>query len=489
MSGRDHDHSLSENEDCGGRPGGFSLLDHGWWPVVVGLCGALIGTGALSDNSFLTQLATGRLILDGAVPTHDLYTWASEGTPLVVPAWGASGLYALADRVGSGLGVRLIIAACTAALILALWRLSAPAKANVARLGLVSVAALLGVSWWNERPQTFGYLALAAALLVVVERRSAWWLAGIFAVWVPLHGSWAMGVPFVGALIFVRVVESRAFGRREIGEVAAMVAGSCLGALATPYGWSLLTFPLEQLGRESLILIVEWRPLRLDSWMSMVFLAQGIAGSAALLWRRMWVRSAVALGMLALSIDAVRYAPLCAIAMVPLVAPAFAGLGTEEGISSPRRSHVAIVSGALAVAVVALMMWTPSYDLSHYPTSAVDELEARTWVGAERAELPHILTPDWVGNYLEWRYGTEAKPWVDDRAEVHDTVELARLVALLGEDPSRYERVIDAIDDDIVLWQSDTPFVRWLAEHEDYRIVDEVGEWTIACRVASGFCP
>ena len=56
-----------------------SLLEHGWWSVVAWTCGLALGAGALSDNSFLTHLATGRLIRSSGAPHHDLFTFASGG--------------------------------------------------------------------------------------------------------------------------------------------------------------------------------------------------------------------------------------------------------------------------------------------------------------------------------------------------------------------------------------------------------------------------
>ena len=48
-----------------------------------------MGAGSLSDNSFLTHLATGRLIRSSGAPTHDLFTFASGGVR--VDGWIAGG--------------------------------------------------------------------------------------------------------------------------------------------------------------------------------------------------------------------------------------------------------------------------------------------------------------------------------------------------------------------------------------------------------------
>ena len=90
-----------------GPAGGRSLIQRITQPTLGGALGVLfVGAGAaiglrsLADNSFLTHLATGRLILDsGSVPSHDPYTFTAAGEPWTVQSWLASLLYAVAEDV------------------------------------------------------------------------------------------------------------------------------------------------------------------------------------------------------------------------------------------------------------------------------------------------------------------------------------------------------------------------------------------------------
>ena len=59
--------------------------------------GLSIGIDQLSDNSFFTHLATGRLILDHGIPHHDVYSFTAPGEPWVVQSWLASVLYGWID--------------------------------------------------------------------------------------------------------------------------------------------------------------------------------------------------------------------------------------------------------------------------------------------------------------------------------------------------------------------------------------------------------
>ena len=89
------------------RPGWAPTLDH---ILVLGLVivALRIGLQPLVDNSFLTHLSTGRLILDhGAIPRHDPYSWTAHGDPWTVQSWGASVVYAGLERWFGLAGIRV----------------------------------------------------------------------------------------------------------------------------------------------------------------------------------------------------------------------------------------------------------------------------------------------------------------------------------------------------------------------------------------------
>ena len=55
---------------------------------------ASIGLSRISDNSFMTHLATGRLICGRhGIPSHDPYSFTAHGSSWVVQSWLASLLY------------------------------------------------------------------------------------------------------------------------------------------------------------------------------------------------------------------------------------------------------------------------------------------------------------------------------------------------------------------------------------------------------------
>src|SRR4051812_27067033 len=61
--------------------------------------GLKLGLHPLDDNSFLTHLAAGRLILHSGIPRVDPFSSTALGTPWVVQSWLVAALYGVAERL------------------------------------------------------------------------------------------------------------------------------------------------------------------------------------------------------------------------------------------------------------------------------------------------------------------------------------------------------------------------------------------------------
>ena len=172
--------------------------------------GWLIGLRSLGDNSFLTHLATGRLILDtGGVPNADPYTFTAAGEPWVVQSWLVSLAYASAEQVAGLDGVRVLVGALAATLAGLAWTLLRPAEGLVIRLFLIGIFLTIGAGLWAERPFVVGLLGLALLLLAMEGRLAPRWLLPIGWVWVNSHGSFPLGI----VLLVVAALGQRLDGR------------------------------------------------------------------------------------------------------------------------------------------------------------------------------------------------------------------------------------------------------------------------------------
>jgi hypothetical protein len=447
------------------------------------VAGLVVGLGPLGDNSWMTHLATGRLLLDGEVVRADPYTYTSGGESWVLQSWLASLLYAAVEAVAGMQGLRLLTAACTALLAGLLWRLTAPAGSVVGRAVVFWVSILVGVGLWSERPLLLGLVALAGMLVLLEEDRDPRWIAVVFALWVNVHGSFPIGIAVLAAL----AVGRRLDGVRPDRELAALrwsVLGTVVGGVLNPYGPKLLMFPVALLTRQSsLAEVVEWQSpsfARTDARAFLVLLAMVVVG----LVRTPRFRTALpAVLMTVAALLALRNVAVAAVVLVPFAAVVLRGVG---GVTGDRRSpghRLALVGlGTVAAVVTVAAVQGPALDLGGYPVAAVDRLEERGW-HAPGIRWAH---PDIAGNYLELRYGAEADAFVDDRFELHDPALLEDLMVLM-RGGSGWGEVLDRHRVDLVLWPEDLPLRELLALHPDWEPAFAADGWSVFCR-ATG-CP
>ena len=465
---------------------GDRLTQHEWWGLVWFAIGAVLGARSLRDNSFLTHLATGRLILDHGAVHVDPYTFTVHGTPWVVQSWGASIIYASAERALGDWAIRGVIALVTGLLLATVWRLTRPAGGLLSRIVLMALVGGAQFAAWSARPQIFAFALLAAAMLVLVERRSAWWLLGIFALWINMHGSFPVGIVAVGLTSLALVIERRERWVRILTTGFAAAGGSIVGALVSPYGLDILWFPVKLLGRSAVLkYIVEWRQPSIHDVTTWFAIALAVTALWSIARRRAWGWMPLVIVFTAMGAWSTRNLVLAAIVAVPAVAPGLEGLGTFPSVPS-LSWRKAVVGGAAVMAVVlAGVGLSNDWDLSEYPVAAVDWAQSHHLVANPSVR---VVTHDYVGNYLELRYGSRANAFVDDRAEVFSLQNTEDYVSLLAPKSKLgdWQRVLDRYRADVVIWSAHSAgLVQALAAsprwHTGYRDAD----WIVSCRVSA----
>jgi hypothetical protein len=454
---------------------------------LVGAAAAFVASRPLTDNSFLTHLATGRLILSDGVPSQNPFLFT--GTSFPVPSWWWSVLLASAEKVAGGTGIRLLTAAVAFAVGAVLVRLTRPTAGSTTVGGpdgggllatvLPAALALFCVfQFLSGRPHLAGYLLLALALLVWNEERSPWWLVPIFAIWVNVHGSWLYGVVVLVLFGAARAIDDRRVRGRDLWAVAASVGGLVLGGALYPRAFEILLLPSRQFGdpveREALQAYREWARVSLGTPMLWALLALGAVALVGAVRQRRWASAGVVVLMVLMGWSGARLVPIAAVSLVPFAAMSLRGIGT---LGLPRGAAVRrcwVVTAVLLAVTVAYTVVVPSYRMDRYPVAAVDWLEVRGLVAGDVEVLSH----DYVGNYLEWRYGADANAYVDDRPDAATLVQYRRILRL--EDGWQDE--LAQVDPQVVLWSSESPLTEQLASDDGWVRATVAGNYTVFCR-------
>lgn len=440
------------------------------------LWGLAIGVGPLGDNSFLTQLATGRVILDHGIPRRDPFSFTAGGQPWVVYSWLPSAGVALLERLGGGHAVQLARAVLTTGLALIAWRLSRPADALAGRILATVVVVVVGSGMWAERPLLLA-LVLFAVLVWLVERDRgpAWTVVPLFWLWVNVHGSFPLGAVYLLVRLVGRRIDGSALGRLPALSSLAVV-GILAGGL-NPLGPKLIVFPLRLLGRHELLeRVVEWRPADFSDPVHQVFLLAFVAALVLAARRRSWedVLPVAVFGMAAFV--AQRNLSLASLVLVPVLARGLSRLGSVEG----RARSGATVVAALAVvatagALVVGALQRPAYDLGIYPVAQL------RWMEQSGLLDQRVATQDFVGNLIVARRGERADIFFDDRYDLYPAAVINDYLGLL-DGREGWQRRLDRYGIDVVLWERSRPLAGLLSLDPGWEVVRRDRRWIVAVR-------
>jgi hypothetical protein len=287
------------------------------------------------------------------------------------------------------------------------------------------------------------------------------------------------------------VVAAALVGRRLDGEDAARetrvlrftVIGTVLGGLVNPVGPKLLLFPLELLRRSDVLRsVVEWRSPDFGLFWTRIFLLLIVASVVTFVRRPSYRMALPTIVVVASSLLAARNIAVALVVMVPALARGIDGLGSIDGARRrPAFRAVPIALAALMVCIVGVSVDRPAFDLGMYPVAGVDWLDQSGFIGRD---IP-LVHQDFVGNYLELRYGTNAGVFFDDRFDLHSDELIARYRAL-ATGTNGWDKDLDSAA--AVLWERNTPIESLLRLTGGWTIAWQNDDWFVACHSADARC-
>ena len=468
------------------EPGRRGRLDLG---VFTGLAMALVGFGfgasRISDNSFLTHLATGREMLDHGVVRNDVFTWTSGGDAVVVQSWLASFVYAVIDDLAGFHGLRLLTALLAATLAATAWKLTAPSGSLLARVAIMVPFLAVGHVNWTERPLLIAFVLFAVVVLTVEGSDRPRWLLLVGAVWVNVHGSWPLALVYLAARALGGTID-RDDVRAEVRAFGHLAVGLVVGGVINPYGPAMLLFPLDLLGRQDVLShIVEWQSPSFDSLWTRAFLVLVLGAVVALTRSGRWRDALPAIVFIAAALVGRRNIALAAIVLLPVLAhglPALGRLTATRTSDAIRLGCVAVAAMLVVIPIVAVN--GPHVDVARYPEDAITAMEND--LGLPPGET-RIIHQDFVGNYLDVRYGDAGAAWIDDRFELHDASLVDDYLVLLDGGPE-WRAVLDRYDAEAIVWPRDGVLTELATAIGGWGEVWGDDDWVVLCAPGHPAC-
>jgi tetratricopeptide (TPR) repeat protein len=392
-------------------------------------------TFRIYDTDFWQHLLVGKFIWEThRLPTLQLWTWPTYGTPDVNASWGFRALVWPFWSLGGVWGLFVWRWLTTLAAFGILWALGRRMGARgFAALGIVLMCVLVYRLRTQIRPETLVAVLLAIELWVLETRRlggrdRAFLLVPIAWAWANAHISWYLGFVVSGIYLLDALVRA-ARGRDDVARPAWRLGVAILAAFAIsfvyPWGWTALWQAFEYFlhWRHEPIFqfIVELQPVKWSDYQGTPFsilvpLWPGLILFHLIRRRFDLVEVLLCAGFTALAIATQRFVGIYALVAVPFLMRGVAGLmATLEApawLARPaaRAGIVALLCALVAVAE-ARRPDPPigvSMDHARYPIRACDFIARHEIRGRGFNNFEY-------GGYQAWRFwpDRERLPFID----------------------------------------------------------------------------
>ena len=193
-----------------------------------------------------------------------------------------------------------------------------------------------------------------------------------------------------------------------------------------------------------------------------------------------WTDAIPAIAFVALALYAERNVPVAAVVMAPVLGRALQPRPGER-VRDADREVQTIFTVALAIGlVVALGLLSANIvrrkplNLAKYPVAAVDFLTS----SGLRSPPHRLATSDRVGNYLEAKFGTDARAFMDDRYDMFP-LSVIRDYRSLEKGNGDPLAVLDKWDVDTVLWKRQDPLPAVLRASGAWQSVYQDDTWEV----------
>jgi hypothetical protein len=233
--------------------------------------------------------------------------------------------------------------------------------------------------------------------------------------------------------------------------------------------------------RDAFTSVIEWNSPNFQSFPTVVTLI-ALAVALVIIARRAprWTDALPAIVFVALALYAERNVPVAAVVLAPVLGRALQPRPGER-VRHADREVQTIFTVALAIGlVVALGLVSanvvrrkPLY-LAKYPVAAVDFLTS----SGLRSPPHRIATSDRVGNYLEAKFGTDARAFMDDRYDMFP-LSVIRDYRSLEKGNGDPLAVLDKWHVDTVLWNRHDPLPAVLRASGAWQSVYQDNTWEV----------
>jgi len=414
------------------------------------------------------------LVTTRTMVRFDTYAFTTMGAPWINHEWLSELPYYFAWKWFGPTGFFLVLFLVASLILLGVFVLSYCTSHNVRAAFATSwIAIILATISFGPRTLLFGWLFFVLELIILTRFRdgidNTWALPLLFVIWVNAHGSWLIGMVFLGIFVVSGLIEGK-WGRIEASRWTATqrsrlfwIFGFCAAALfINPYTYHLVFYPFDLAFRQTLNVshVDEWRSLDFHSLRGkLIFILLATTVILALVRKRRWRVEQVAFLLIGFyaALTYSRFLFLAAIVVSPLVAAELDFLPRyRRAVDRP------VLNAVLICAILLSCAWKfPSAAYLMTDTEKDYPVHALSYLQTFHPSGPVFNDYLW-GGYLIWN--TRHIPvFIDSRVDIFEYSGVFKdYLDALGV--KRPLEVLDKYHIQYVLYRKDTP-LGYLLQH------------------------
>lgn len=464
------------------------------------------GKGLLLDADTGWHIGIGRYILEtGRVPDTGIFSYTAAKMPWMAHEWLTELIFAVIHKFTGLNGIVLLAALAIAYTLSTFYGFLLSRGVNTVLAIILTIAAIATTSvHWLARPHIlsmpillFWYMALEDFRLT--GKRSIYLLPLVTVLWVNLHGGFMAGllliaVYWLGSLaefFFSKNEKVRADQKNNIITYGKVGLLAVTAALVNPHGYKAILFPFRIMGQELNVgKINEWLSPNFHEVLPYEYLLLAlivVLGFA--LFRLGFIEAGLVLLWTHLSLQSVRYGPIFAIIVIPIMAVRLEGLmqkGREGGnrllvsvyalserlqrTSASLKGHVLQIIAILSVTVITMAggrflgmtFMQYEFDRKRVPVEAVEFAERNAIQG-------RLFNAYHFGGYLIYKGFPKDGVFIDGRADMYDAF-LKNYFDVVDLKPD-WKEVLDRFGIEWTLITANSPLSVLLLETEDWGLV------------------
>jgi hypothetical protein len=393
--------------------------------IALGVAALLVSARGAYEPDLWWHLAQGRENAHGRLVRTNTFGVLDADYPQPYTSWLFDTLAFAAWSAGGGAGVQLLqalVVALALGLTFKACRLRGPVVASTAvlllgffvleprampRPHLASFAGLAAFTWMLERSRAAGSL------------HPLRWAVPAAALWSNVHVEVVFGVAVVALAALAEWIRPRSWSRADArrGMLVALACG--VATLATPYGWGIVSYVLQNRDVPAMLTIAELQPPYLPNYRAFWVYVSAAAALLLLPPRRIDLKDVLTLVVFAaLGARYLRLTPLVFLATAPAVTARIADL-LQRGLD---RRALAISAAALALAVsrvpVPVLLTGVQFGDEALRPQAFFSDRAIAFARQEGLRGPMFNSIN-LGGDMAWQFYPEARVFQDSRLQAH----------------------------------------------------------------------